>query len=265
MPEAAAAPAADWLAQLTEPRARDALRLAGFSGGRGSTGPEDGAFSMTWRKDTGERADVEMHIFDTDFKRQHNRPLVTPGIVEVEHGAWLLTVSVTRNEEGDEAASQAVLDELQRRASSGEEPIALVALPPDTWLRPHTAAVDSRLVIAPSLIETATAALEAQGYQEVSRRTEQQVDLTNPSDSGFPGYELAGQTDSGAQGRINFRCVREDTDPQFWPEAYEAELGEAIGLAERCKVVVSVRPDSADADLAASTALFEALIAFQPQ
>ncbi len=252
------------LDQLTDPKARDVLRSAGYTGGRANTGPEEGAFSLSWRGASGERAEVAVHIFETDFAREHSRPLVTLDGAHAERGDRLLVVAVREADQINEEASQELLAALLSRASDPAEPIAAMTLPETSWLRPRTAVVDTSLVIAPDLIETATKVLEGEGYENVSMRTSQRVDTTNPNDSGHPGHEIAGTTADGTQARVGFRCVGADLDSHFWPTAHEAELGEAIAVVAHCKVVVGVRVDgNTDADLSRSKALFEALAGFE--
>ena len=252
------------LDQLTDPKARDALRMAGYTGGRANTGPEEGAFSLSWRGASGERAEVAVHIFETDFAREHNRPLVSLEGAHAERGDRLLVVAVQDAGEINQEASQELLAAILSRAADPAEPIAAMTLPESSWLRPRTAVVDTSLVIAPDLIETATKALEAEGYENVSMRTSQRVDTTNPNDHGHPGHEIAGTTADGAQARVGFRCVGADLDSHFWPTPQEAELGEAIAVVAHCKVVVGVRVDSnTGADLSRSKALFEAMAGFE--
>ena len=219
---------------------------------------------MSWRGASGERAEVAVHIFETDFAREHNRPLVSLEGAHAERGDRLLVVAVQDAGEIDQEASQELLAAILSRAADPGEPIAAMTLPESSWLRPRTAVVDTSLVIAPDLIETATKALEAEGYENVSMRTSQRVDTTNPNDHGHPGHEIAGTTADGAQARVGFRCVGADLDSHFWPTPQEAELGEAIAVVAHCKVVVGVRVDSnTGADLSSSKALFEAMAGFE--
>lgn len=250
--------------KLTEPKARDALRKAGYKGGRGSTGPDEGAFDLSWRKESGERVKVAVHVFDTEFKKKHSKPRVKLDGAHVEHGDKLLVVEVKKDDAIDKAASKEILDALLKRAANTDEPIAVIELPKTSWLLPSTEVVEKKLVIAPKLVETATKALEGEGYKDVRLRTAQSVDTTNEKDTGHPGHEIMGKKDDGEEARVGFRCVREDTNKQFWPEPHEADLGEAIAVVERCKVVVSVRvKDAKDADPARSKALFGKLLAFK--
>ena len=143
--------------------------------------------------------------------------------------------------------------------------LSLPEVPATSWLVPRTEVVDKKLKIAPSLVEQATKALEAAGYENVSLRTAQSVDTTNPKDSGHPGHEISGKKADGEEARVAFRCVRDDTDKQFWPQTTDANLGEAVAAKERCMLRVAVMPKEATrSDRARAKALFGKLLAHEP-
>ncbi len=249
---------------LSHRKAKDALVALGWRGQNASTGPNEGAFSLSTSKDDGSEVEVEMHVFESEFEKKALRPRAIKDAVFAEGGKRLLSVRANSGGSFDQNASRAVLDALFKRARDPEEPFAWVKAPETAWLAPSIQTVDDYLVIAPKLADATTTALTALGYQNVTRESEQKRNTKNPKDTGFPGLTLRADKADDRVG-VSFRCLTEDTDKQFFPKPHDADLGEAIWFEQRCKVVVSVIGKTQQwSDKAKAKSLLEKLLTYKP-
>ena len=253
------------LDMLSHRKAKEVLVSRGWRAANASTGPSEGAFSISSDKKDGSRVDVGLFVFDSALEKKMTRPRAIEDAAFVEHGKKLLSVRVKKAGKADEAAGKALLDALATRARNPEEPFAVVEPKGKSWLEPSIETVDAHLVISPELVERTVAALKALGYDDASKGSEQKRDTKNPKDTGHPGVSVHGrQGDESVH--VSFRCLPEDTSSHFFPKPHDADLGEAIYTKERCKAVVSVKPASARwSDKKKAKALLEKLFAHQPK
>ena len=258
-----ATPTDNEMNQLTFRQAEDAVRLLGYEVSSSSTGPGE-AFSLEFSNEDGTQLQINKYILENPRHAEFYRNQVPDGAARLESGRNLLSVHAQKDETPTPDTAARILAVLLDRAQNPVELISLMTLPEGHWLTPRTATVDGFLVIAPELIDLTIQALTANGVSVDAPGYGQKVDLSNPKDAGYPGYVLLGQHND-TYIELRLRCLRKETDRQFWPTPESAKLGEAIIIKDQCNLTSSVKLKLGQlSDKDQSKSLLDKLLSWSP-
>ena len=260
------APANDGpLHALTYRKTEDWMERQGFRAKGHGTGPGPLEFSGDWSHPEDKAVEVNLLVVSNPGFRTLLIEDIPADALRHEEGDAILTVKCVIGETASNECSRGILDGLMERAADPAKPYALVATPAQSWLLPTTEIRNgSHLAISRALTDKTIAGLDSLGYSGGRILTEQQVNITKGTDSGFPHVSVTAQKEQ-TSAKVQLFCVRSDTDKHFWPTPALARLGEAILIHEYCSIRVHVGTQPGRrSDQAAAETLLRGLLAFTP-